>query len=92
MGQTLKAGQAAGSVIDFFSPLPGSGRTNGLKFETATEGFFPVTGPCQPNWLIVFTAGNDATGADYTAADAALNLYKKTLKMRGRRWNKGQDS
>jgi len=86
----LREGQAAGSVIDFFSPLPGSGRTNGLKFETATEGFFPVTGPCQPNWLIVFTAGNDATDAGYTAADAALNLYKKTLKMRGRRWDKGQ--
>lgn len=89
MGQTLKAGQAAGSVIDFFSPLEGTGNLNGLKFQ-GNEGFFPVTGPCQPNWLIVFTAGNDATGADYTAADAALNLYKKTLKMRGRRWDKGQ--
>ena len=86
----LREGQAAGSVIDFFSPLLGSGRTNGLEFTTETEGFFPVTGPCQPNWLIIFTAGNDATGAGYTAADAALNLYKKTLKMRGRRWDKGQ--
>ncbi len=86
----LRKGQAAGSIIDFFSPLPGSGRTNGLKFETATEGFFPVTGPCQPNWLIVFTAGNDATDAGYTAADATLKLYVDTLKMRGRRWDKSQ--
>ena len=90
----LREGQAAGSVIDFFSPLSplpsGPKRTNGLEFTTETEGFFPVTGPCQPNWLIVFTAGNDATGAEDTAADAALNLYKKTLKMRGRRWDKGQ--
>ena len=86
----LRKGQAAGSIIDFFSPLPGSGRKNGLKFESETEGFFPVTGPCQPNWLIIFTAGNDATDAGYTAADATLKLYVDTLKMRGRRWDKGQ--
>ena len=55
-------GTALGDVLDFFSPhanvLPyrvGTG-TTGLG---DTRGYFPVTGPCQNNWIIYFSTGNE---------------------------------
>lgn len=73
----LWAGQAAGSVIDFFSPHPSK-----LEFNDNTAGFFPVLGSCHFNWLVVFTAANDSEGI--TADEAVRRLFNNTLTMRGR--------
>lgn len=87
---SIRAGQAVGSVIDFFSPPKGG--SNNLDFiNTAgsdTRGFFPVTGSCQPNWLVVFTSVNDSLGNSYSAANAVQQLFQTTKTgMRGREWN-----
>ena len=85
----LPAGQAVGSVFDFFSPPPTNNPINGLdgvNFATDSVGFFPVTGSCQQNWLVIFCAGNDAV-PEYSPVDAVSNLFKKTLTMRGRRFD-----
>ena len=84
----LPTGQAIGSVFDFFSP-PSTNNSNGIDgvaFANNSIGFFPVTGSCQANWLIVFCAGNDAVPG-YPPAEAIRRLFNKTLTMRGRRWN-----
>ncbi|NLL36294.1 MAG: PQQ-binding-like beta-propeller repeat protein, partial [Fretibacterium sp.] len=83
--ESLRAGQAVGSAIDFFSPRYSTGTSNGLKFG-GNEGFFPVQDSCQANWVVVFTAGNDEVAGARTAAEAALELYKNSLEMRGREW------
>lgn len=56
---------------------------NPYFFETTT-GFFPVTGSCQQNWVIIFSAANDSD-PDYTAADAAFKLFNDTRVMNGRK-------
>ncbi|MDR1376924.1 MAG: hypothetical protein LBJ22_05390, partial [Synergistaceae bacterium] len=92
--KTIRAGQAVGSVIDFFSPA------STLELDTQvstppsiqtsdTVGYFPVLGSCQSNWLIVFTAANDSDSG-FTAAEAATMLFKNSRQMRGRYWNGGQ--
>ena len=84
----LTTGQALGSAIDFFAPRTAGGTEDGLAFSTGKAGYFPVTGSCQSNWVVIFTAGNDESNAPRTAAAAALELYKNTLRMRGReKWN-----
>ena len=82
-GGIIRAGQAVGSVIDFFSPPPSisfhpTGPSN-------NSGYFPVIGSCQRNWVVVFTAGNDSDG--FTGADAVRKLYEDTRVMNGRSWN-----
>lgn len=82
------AGQAVGSVLDFFSPPDTTNATNGfdgVKFGDDTVGFFPVTGSCQANWLVVFCSGYDAVPG-YSPAQAVKKLFNNTLTMRGRRW------
>ncbi|MDR3264481.1 MAG: hypothetical protein LBT15_00575 [Synergistaceae bacterium] len=92
----LMTGTALGSVIDFFSPM----NKNILDFtqlpqnptaaqaEQDTRGYFPVTGSCQPNWIVVFTGGNEV---DVNASIAALkNLYLNSKILRGRHWNGSQ--
>ncbi|MDR1874790.1 MAG: hypothetical protein LBQ90_07260 [Synergistaceae bacterium] len=86
----LMTGTALGSVIDFFSPFGG---TNGLTFtQNPTEandvrGYFPVTGSCQSNWLVVFTGGNDQSLPGRDSLDALKNLYLNSKTMRGRQWD-----
>ena len=84
----LPTGQAVGSVLDFFSPPPTDSNVglDGVKFANDSVGFFPVTGSCQQNWLIVFCAGNDAV-TGYPPADAVRRLFQKTRTMRGRRYD-----
>ena len=95
----LTAGQALGSAIDFFSPLSAN-QSGGLAFSDKTAGFFPVTGTCQSNWVVVFTAGNDEAKGSLngkplrTAPEAALELYKNSVgdahPLRGREQDKNK--
>ena len=57
----LTAGQAYGSVKDFFN-------------------FRAIQGTCQKNWLVVFTAGDDSSGAN--AVEAVKSLYANSKTMR----------
>jgi len=82
-------GQATGSVHDFFSP-PTTDIENGvdgLDFANNTIGFFPVTGSCQQNWLVVFSSGHTFALPDYPPHEAIERLFNNTLTMRGRRYN-----
>jgi hypothetical protein len=87
---TIRAGQALGSVIDFFSPPSGNLAYDSAPNSTRTSntlGYFPILGSCQSNWLVVFTAANDSTRG-YTAAQAATRLFDDSrTHMRGRYWN-----
>jgi hypothetical protein len=88
----LPTGQAVGSVLDFFSPPETTNSTNGLdgvRFDNSTIGFFPVTGSCQSNWLVIFCAGNDSIPGNppYPPADAVKKLFNTTRKMRGRNYD-----
>ena len=78
---SLRTGQAVGSVIDYFSP-PASEPTK-LDF-TNNEGYFPVLGSCQSNWLVVFTAANDSDPDALTAEQAVQKLFMNTFQVRGR--------
>ena len=84
----LGTGKAIGSVFDFFNPPTnpqGGNGFDGVNFGTDSAGFFPVTGSCQSNWLIVFTSGMDSV-PNYKPSEAIEKLFKNTLKIRGRRW------
>ena len=84
----LPSGQAVGSVLDFFSP-PNTENDfgfDGVKFSDNSAGFFPVTGSCQQNWLVVFSSGNDTVDG-YPPAEAVRKLFDKTRIMRGRRFD-----
>ena len=89
--EKLVTGQAVGSAIDFFAPRTSGGLSDGLAFSDGKAGYFPVTGSCQSNWVVIFTAGNDESNAPRTAAAAALELYRNTQgannPVRGRRWD-----
>jgi hypothetical protein len=89
--KTIRAGQAVGSVIDFFSPASSLPFNDNVSTppsnDTAdTVGYFPVLGGCQSNWLIVFTAANDSDSG-FSAAEAVTMLFKNSRTMRGRYWN-----
>lgn len=89
--EELVAGQACGSAIDFFAPHSSGNTENGLVFSEGKAGYFPVSDSCQSNWVVIFTAGNDESNAPRPAAEAALELYKKTQgrdnPVRGRAWD-----
>ena len=89
--EQLVTGQAVGSAIDFFAPRASGGLSDGLAFSAGKAGYFPVTGSCQSNWVVIFTAGNDESNAPRPAAAAALELYRKTQgadnPVRGRKWD-----
>ncbi|MDR1875145.1 MAG: hypothetical protein LBQ90_09070 [Synergistaceae bacterium] len=87
----LMTGSAMGSVIDFFSPFGGR---NGLAFKIKpsgeaddTRGYFPVTGSCQTNWMVVFTGGNEMSIPGQDPLVALKNLYLNSKNMRGRHWD-----
>jgi len=98
----LMAGTALGSYIDFFSPLgtlsfteaAGAGSTITQPAEASdTRGYFPIMGACQPNWVVVFTGGNEQAstwpGQPNSVIDPneqLLELYRNSRVMRGRRW------
>lgn len=82
----LMTGTALGSAIDFFSPFSSLSFT-GANEADDTRGYFPVTGSCQANWLIIFTGGNEKEIPGKSAPESLLNLYKNSQKMRGRMWN-----
>ena len=86
------AGTALGDVLDFFTPNPilpfQEGGANGIN---DTRGFFPVTGPCQNNWVIYFSTGSEefpgTNGEEGSMMRALMNIYEHSQVMRGRRWN-----
>jgi len=67
------SGEALGTVLDFFSPHP-----NAANATTAPASSFPIKDNCESNWVVVFTAGDDSTADEYSAAEAALKLFKET--------------
>ncbi|MDR0615633.1 MAG: hypothetical protein LBG29_02395 [Synergistaceae bacterium] len=74
------SGEAAGSVLDFFSPPVGLYSSLSLS-----EVSYPIRSACEPNWLIVITTGQElktTSNADYsyTTAQAIKNLYDATNK------------
>lgn len=72
------SGEAAGTVLDFFSP-PVAGKGANYTAEdalNAQRGNFPIRNRCENNWLIVFTAGDDSSA--YTSAEAVRDLYNYT--------------
>ncbi|MDR1510576.1 MAG: hypothetical protein LBS53_13165 [Synergistaceae bacterium] len=74
---TAGSGEAVGSVIDFFSPYyPDNSATPPNSFKNYIDEQFPIRDACDPNWLIVFTAGDDSK--DYSPVDAVEDLYKHT--------------
>jgi hypothetical protein len=73
------SGEALGTVLDFFSP-PRKGY-GGMSYDAynlpkAPASNFPLTNPCEKNWVIIFTAGDDS--GDYTSAKAVGDLYTYT--------------
>lgn len=79
-------GEAIGTVLDFFSPpVAGIGATgtgaspgDGENVKQAPAVSFPLKDPCETNWLVVFTAGDDSQSGTYSAADAVAKLYQHT--------------
>jgi hypothetical protein len=81
------SGEAAGTILDFFSPPKG-------KYSDLGDISYPIRSACEPNWVIVITTGQelkpaleDDDGAPinsytYTAAQAIKNLYDATDKSR----------
>lgn len=68
------SGEAVGSVIDFFSPP--TGNSDGGDFNEMDDVSFPIRDVCEPNWLVVFTSGNDSIG--YQPHQAVKALYDHT--------------
>jgi hypothetical protein len=77
------SGEAAGSVLDFFSP------PKDLYLTSLSEVSYPIRSACEPNWLVVFTTGQElevpAGEYSYTTAQAIKNLFDATNKA-----NKGK--
>jgi hypothetical protein len=82
----LMAGFALGSVLDFFSPLGSILPFTASPQASDTRGYFPITGSCQSNWLVIFTGGNNRESGD-AVQQALKNLYLNSKTMRGRHWN-----
>ncbi|MDR1020117.1 MAG: hypothetical protein LBL73_05105 [Synergistaceae bacterium] len=74
------SGEAAGSVLDFFSPPAG------LYQSSLSAVSYPIRSACEPNWLVLFTTGQElkpgAGEYSYTAAEAIKNLYDATNKAK----------
>jgi hypothetical protein len=74
------SGEAAGSILDFFSPPTD-------KHSSLSSVSYPIMSACDPNWVIVITTGQelktvDASSYQYSAAHAIKNLYDATDKKR----------
>jgi hypothetical protein len=79
------SGEALGTILDFFSPpvstgaagmsgVPSPGSAHNVF--KAPRSSFPLNDPCEKNWLIIFTAGDDSS--EYSSAKAVEDLYKHT--------------
>ncbi|MDR1650448.1 MAG: hypothetical protein LBR87_01520, partial [Synergistaceae bacterium] len=83
LGNYFKAGsgEALGTILDFFSP-PASGIGGVTKdahnVRSAPESSFPLKDPCDKNWVILFTAGDDSGDVGFTSANAVSSLYNFT--------------
>ena len=84
------SGEAVGSVLDFFSPpISGKGYSRSATWKDMNDSktsytpldapavSFPIRDFCEPNWLVVFTAG-DNVGSAYRSSKAVENLYHYT--------------
>ncbi|MDR1514233.1 MAG: pilus assembly protein [Synergistaceae bacterium] len=77
------SGEALGTILDFFSP-PVSGKgdvsVSAKNVGQAPAVSFPLKDPCEKNWVVIFTAGDDSgdDAADYTSAQAVSDLYNFT--------------
>ncbi|MDR1978547.1 MAG: hypothetical protein LBQ42_07420 [Synergistaceae bacterium] len=91
----LMSGTAMGSAIDFFSPLRGNTGLSYTEYPAGdsgveaddTRGYFPVTGSCQANWMVVFTGGNEMAIPGYDPVESLKKLYLNSKKLRGRHWD-----
>ena len=75
-----QSGEALGTILDFFSPPVkniGNAPGDAYNVSVAPEVSFPLKDPCEKNWVVIFTAGDDST-ADYSAAKAVEDLYNHT--------------
>ncbi|MDR3231692.1 MAG: hypothetical protein LBT65_09630, partial [Synergistaceae bacterium] len=83
----LMTGTALGDVLDFFTPMNSSilAFTENSSEADDTRGYFPVTGSCQPNWIIFFTTGNETE--INVMRDHLKKIYLNSKTMRGRYWN-----
>ncbi|MDR1019380.1 MAG: hypothetical protein LBL73_01360 [Synergistaceae bacterium] len=73
------SGEALGTVLDFFSPpRAGYGGMNysAYNLSKAPASNFPLKDPCENNWVIIFTAGDDS--GSYSSANAVRDLYNYT--------------
>ena len=72
------SGEAVGTVLDFFSPpVQNMGASkSAMNVHSAMASNFPIQNSCEPNWLIVFTAGDDS--AVYSSPEAVRDLYTYT--------------
>ncbi|MDR1021295.1 MAG: hypothetical protein LBL73_11100 [Synergistaceae bacterium] len=73
------SGEALGTVMDFFSPpVAGIGgvTTSASNVQYAPENSFPLSDPCDKNWVVIFTAGDDSS--EYSSAQAVKDLYDNT--------------
>ncbi|MDR1580906.1 MAG: hypothetical protein LBS35_11160, partial [Synergistaceae bacterium] len=73
------SGEALGTVLDMFSPpRAGYGGMNysAVNLLKAPASNFPLNNPCEKNWVIIFTAGDDS--GTYSSADAVRDLYNYT--------------
>jgi type IV pilus assembly protein PilY1 len=85
----LMTGTVLGSVQDFFAPL----NATILPFKDSpeaedTRGYFPITGACQNNWVVLFTGGENWNDGEHNpqAVEALSKLYLSSNTMRGRKW------
>ena len=92
-GQTPLAMSVYGVGSDFVRTCPSNCGTEfgGSTVDSLSSGqaygsakdffnFKAIQGTCQKNWLVVFTAGDDSSGAK--AEDAVKNLYANTKTMK----------
>ncbi|MDR1515714.1 MAG: pilus assembly protein [Synergistaceae bacterium] len=73
------SGEALGTIMDFFSPPVadiGEVDTSASNVEYAPEASFPLSDPCDKNWVVIFTAGDDSS--EYSSAQAVKDLYDHT--------------
>ncbi|MDR0616766.1 MAG: hypothetical protein LBG29_08160 [Synergistaceae bacterium] len=75
----IGSGEALGTLLDFFSPPVsgiGEATASASNVEYAPEVSFPLSDPCDKNWVVIFTAGDDSS--EYSSAEAVEDLYNHT--------------
>lgn len=95
---TRGSGEAAGTLLDFFSPSEkwssdhvdddGEANISDASPKATVKDLdpmsFPIKDECDDNWVIMITAGYDVpSGQTYTAEQAIRNLYDMTDSSKG---------